>query len=399
VVSTALRRTGWNSDGTSVPVQDSRFAGWLVDSVRSGLVAIDAAGAVAALNAAAHRVLGCGGGDPSSVIGLDCREALAAQPVVAERLLEALDGAERPSRAELTLAPHGDRPALTIGYTIAAVRDAAGAVAGAVLQFRDLTPYERSAEQERLRERLAALGEMAAGLAHEIRNPLAGMEILTGLLRRRLQQQPEELALVNELTAEIRRVAQTVTDSLEFVRPMELRRDPVDPVELLEESLARARSRVPFDVEIQRDYAETLWPLRADGERLESVLTNLIVNAFEAMLGAASAPARVSLGVHVEAAFGVETAAERAPAELVFTVADTGPGIPEELRERVFYPFFTTKQRGSGVGLAQAQKIVVGHGGRLELSTEPGRGSTFRVHIPLAPDAVQTPDGEQRASA
>jgi signal transduction histidine kinase len=382
-----------------VPVHDSRYAGWLIDSVRSGLVAIDAQGAVAALNTAGHRVLGCAGGDPTAVIGRDCRAALAAQPVVAERLLEALDGAERPSRAELTLASRGDRPALTIGYTIAAVRDAAGAVAGAVLQFRDLTPYERSAEQERLRERLAALGEMAAGLAHEIRNPLAGMEILTGLLRRRLQQQPEELALVNELSAEVRRVAQTVTDSLEFVRPMELRRDPVDPVELLEESLARARARVPFAVEIQRDYAETLLPLRADAERLESVLTNLIVNAFEAMLAAASAPARVSLGVRVEAALGVEAPGERAPAELVFTVADTGPGIPDELRERVFYPFFTTKQSGSGIGLAQAQKIVVGHGGRLELSTESGPGSTFRVRIPLAPEALQTLESEQRSSA
>ena len=371
-----------------MPVRDSRYAGWLVDSVRSGLVAIDADGAVAALNAAGHRVLGCAGDDAASVLGRDCREALAAQPVVVARLLEALDGAERPSRAELTLAARGDRPGLTIGYTISAVRDAAGAVAGAVLQFRDLTPYERSAEQERLRERLAALGEMAAGLAHEIRNPLAGMEILTGLLRRRLQQQPEEVALVSELTTEIRRVAQTVTDSLEFVRPMVLRRDPVDPVELLEESLARARSRVPFDVEVQRDYAETLLTLRADGERLESVLTNLIVNAFEAMHGAGSRPACVSLGVRIEPPEAVEAPSERAPAELVFTVADTGPGIPDELRERVFYPFFTTKQSGSGVGLAQAQKIVVGHGGRLELSSEAGRGSTFRVRLPLLSEAA-----------
>ncbi len=339
---------------------------------------------MAALNAAGHRILGCQGDGATAMIGRDCREALVAQPVVAERLLEALDGAERPSRAELTLEPRGGLPALTIGYTIAAVRDGGSSIAGAVLQFRDLTPYERSAEQERLRERLAALGAMAAGLAHEIRNPLAGMEILAGLLRRRLQHQPEDVALVNELSAEVRRVAQTVTDSLEFVRPMELRCDPVDPVGLLEESLARARSRVPFAVDIERDYAEALLPLCADAERLESVLTNLIVNAFEAMLGAGSAPARLSLGLRVEAPFGSEGSGERPPPELVFAVADTGPGIPEELRERVFYPFFTTKQRGSGVGLAQAQKVVVGHGGRLELVSEFGHGATFRVRLPLA---------------
>lgn len=361
-----------------MPVRDAGYAGSLLDSIRSGLIAIDASGAVAALNAIGHRVLGCVGADRDDALGRDCREVLAGQPTVAQRLLEALDGIEPPSRAELSL----DRAGPTIGYTVSTIRDRHGAVVGAVLQFRDLTPYERNAEQQRLRERLAALGEMAAGLAHEIRNPLAGMEILTGLLRRRLVGREEELALVNELTAELHRVAQTVTDSLEFVRPVALRSEPVDPVEVLEESLARARSRVPFDVDVRRDYAETLPPLRADGERLEGVLTNLIVNAFEAMHFAGSAPACVSLGVRVaesESVFGAES-----DADMVFSVADTGPGIPAELRERIFYPFFTTKQRGSGVGLAQAQKIVAGHGGRLELESEPGAGATFRVRIPLA---------------
>ena len=363
-----------------MPVRDSQYAGWLVGSIRSGLVGIDASGAIAALNAAGHRLLGCAGGDPRDAIGRDAREVLAAQPIVAQRLLAALDGVERPGRAELALAERGGRPGPTIGYTLTAVRDEAGAVQGAVLQFRDLTPYERSAEQERLRERLAALGEMAAGLAHEIRNPLAGMEILTGLLRRRLAEQPEELALVNELAAEIRRVAETVTESLEFVRPVALRDDPVDPVEVLEESLARARARVPFAGEVERDYPERLPALRADGERLEAVLTNLIVNALEAMEGGPAGAPRVRLGLRVEPGGDDETAAE-----LVFTVADSGPGIPEELRERVFYPFFTTKQRGSGVGLAHAQKVVAGHGGSLELESAPGQGATFRVRLPLGP--------------
>jgi signal transduction histidine kinase len=254
-----------------------------------------------------------------------------------------------------------------------------------VIQFRDLTPYERSAEQERLRDRLAALGEMAAGLAHEIRNPLAGMEILTGLLRRRLQEQPEEGALVNELTSELHRVAETVSASLEFVRPVALRCDPVDPVEVLEESLARARARAPFEGDVERDYAEALPELRADGERLESVLTNLMVNAMEAMEGAGSRPRSLRLGVRVESTEEAEGGAERdgGARELVFTVGDSGPGIPDELRERIFYPFFTTKQRGSGVGLAQAQKIVAGHGGRLELDDTSARGATFRVRLPL----------------
>jgi signal transduction histidine kinase len=368
-----------------VPVRDSLYAGWLMGSIRSGLVAIDETGVLAALNDSAHRLLGCPGAGADAVIGQDCRAVLAGQPVLLDRLLATLDGNEAPGRAELSLVGRGARPGPTIGYTAATVRDETGAVRGAVLQFRDLTPYERTAEQDRLRDRLAALGEMAAGLAHEIRNPLAGMEILTGLLRRRLGDQPEALALVQELSAEIRRAAQTVTESLEFVRPVALRCDLVDPIELLEESLALARSRVPFDGDVERDYAELLPALHADGERLECVLTNLLVNAMEAMEEAKSEPRWLRLGVRVERAEDLDAGAEREP-ELVFSVADAGPGIPDELRERVFYPFFTTKEAGTGVGLAQAQKIIAGHGGRLELSGDGDGGALFRVRLPLAPD-------------
>ena len=370
------------SDEARVPVRDSRYAGWLVGSIRSGLVAIDETGALAALNDAAHRLLGCAGEGADAVIGRDCRTALAGQPALLDRLLSTLDGHEAPGRAELSLVGRGDRPGPTIGYTAAPVRDETGAVRGAVLQFRDLTPYERTAEQERLRDRLAALGEMAAGLAHEIRNPLAGMEILTGLLRRRLGEHPEELALVHELSAEIRRAAQTVTESLEFVRPVALRCDVVDPIELLEESLAKARARVPFGGDVERDYAELLPALHADGERLESVLTNLMVNAMEAMEEAKSDPRWLRLGVCVERGEDLDAGAERDP-EFVFSVADAGPGIPEELRERVFYPFFTTKEAGTGVGLAQAQKIIAGHGGRLELTGDTRGGALFRVRLPV----------------
>lgn len=371
-----------------MPVRDSRYAGWLVGSIRSGLVAIDETGALAALNDAAHRLLGCRGERADAVIGQDCRDVLAGQPALLDRLLETLDGHEAPGRAELSLVGREDRPGPTIGYTSAPVRDEQGAIRGAVLQFRDLSPYERRAEQERLRDRLAALGEMAAGMAHEIRNPLAGMEILTGLLRRRLGEQPEELALVHELSAEIRHAAQTVTESLEFVRPVALRCDVVDPIELLEESLAKARLRVPFAGDVERDYADLLPETHADGERLESVLTNLMVNAMEAMEDAKSDPRWLRLGVRVERGEDVDAGAERDP-ELVFSIADAGPGIPEELRERVFYPFFTTKEAGTGVGLAQAQKIIAGHGGRLELTADPRGGALFRVRLPVSANELQ----------
>lgn len=374
---------------------DPRFLGWLVDSMRSGLVAIDGTGGVTALNPGARQMLGVEG----PVLGRPSREVLRTQPTLARLLEGALDGRQRPSRAELVLEPVGGLPGATIGFTLDTVRDAAGSVRGAALVFRDLTPFEREDEQDRLRDRLAALGQMAAGLAHELRNPLTGMEVLVGLLKRRLAGQPEELALLAELTNEVRTLSRTVTESLEFVRPVRLQRDPVDPVELLEESLALARSRVPFAGAIERDYDEQLPELLADAEQLRGVGTNLIVNALESM---ASCPRpdghRLRLGLRVQTieretweVSSREHEEQRTPGvsrELVISVTDTGSGVDHELRERVFHPFFTTKDGGSGVGLAHAQKVVASHGGALEVDGQPGQGAIFRVRVPIGDEGA-----------
>jgi signal transduction histidine kinase len=256
--------------------------------------------------------------------------------------------------------------------------------------FRDLAPIERRDEQERLRERLAALGQMAAGMAHEIRNPLAGMEVLAGLLRRRLADRPEEQALLGELLGELRAVARTVAASLEFVRPAVPARTSVDPVALLEEALAQALALVPFAGAIERDYDARGPTLQADAEQLRTALVNLLQNALEAMAELRAPAARLRLAVR-----GREPEREDgggAPAEVEIRIRDDGPGVPAELREKVFYPFFTTKRKGSGVGLATAQKIVAAHGGHLELESgagdpaggEAGPGAGFRIRLPAA---------------
>ncbi|MCC6643029.1 MAG: PAS domain-containing protein [Deltaproteobacteria bacterium] len=365
---------------------DPRFLGWLLDSMRSGLVAIDRAGVVVRVNPGARRMLGLAG----RVVGQPCRDALPGQPAIASMLESALDGRERPSRAELVLEPAAGESARTIGFTLDPVRSPEGEVSGAVLVFRDLTPFERQDEQERLRDRLAALGQMAAGLAHELRNPLAGMEVLAGLLKRRLAGRPEELAMLAELSTELRSLSRTVTESLEFVRPLRLAREKVDPVGMLEEALALARSRVPFEGAIERAYDEDVPEILADAEQIRAVETNLIVNAFEAMHGFTRPEGhRLRLGLGVGARREVPATGETTSAhELLITVCDSGPGIESELRERVFHPFFSTKPRGSGVGLAHAQKVVASHGGLLELDGHPGQGAVFRIRLPIEAEAI-----------
>ena len=251
--------------------------------MRSGLVAIDADARVVGLSSEARRILGCPEGPLEALLGRPCQEVLAAQPAVLAGLRGALDGRDRASRAELVLAPVNGRPARTIGFTLLCVRDPSGAARGAAMVFRDLTPFERMDEQDRLRDRLAALGQMAAGLAHAIRNPLASMEVLAGLLKRQLGDRPEERFLVEDLLGELRDLAGTVTASLEFVRPVSISRAPCDPKAILEASLGLARARVPFSGAIERDYADPLPRLAADADELRAALTDLLVNALEAM--------------------------------------------------------------------------------------------------------------------
>jgi len=355
-------------------IRDPDFASWMFGSVRSGLVAIDADGGVVGLSPDARLILGCPEGPLEALLGRPCEEILAAQPAVLTRLREALDGRDRPSRAELVLERVNRRPARTIGFTLLNVRDPSGAVRGAAMMFRDLTPFERMDEQDRLRDRLAALGQMAAGLAHAIRNPLASMEVLAGLLKRQLGDQPEELSLVEELMGELRALAGTVTASLEFVRPVSISRVPCDPEALVEASLDLARARIPFTGAIQREYAGALPRLAVDADALRGALTDLLVNALQAMAEGGAEEDRLVLHLEVE-----DAGDERR--ELGIRISDSGPGIPEELRERIFYPFFTTKEGGSGVGLANAQKVILSHGGSIQV--ESGPGATVCVRLPV----------------
>lgn len=345
------------------------FEAMILGSMSSGVVAIDLDGVVRVLNASAQQVLGAPAGAPEAALGGACRQVLAAQPGVARLLLGALERKSPISRGELSLEGGG----ASIGLTLGPVRDARGRVRGAGMIFRDLAPIERQDERARLRERLAALGEMAVGLAHAIRNPLAGMEVSAGLLRRRLAPDSEERELLDELLEEMRAMSRSVSQSLEFVRPAPPELTRVDPVRLLEEACQTARARVAFDGVVQRAWQDELPVLEADAEQLRTALTDLIVNALQALDGRGC----LALSVHAE-----PVGSGAGPPDLILAIADDGPGVPDELREKIFHPFFTTKEDGSGVGLANARKVVASHGGRLELTSAASGGACFQVRLP-----------------
>jgi len=349
-----------------------RLPAQLLASLSSGVVAIDERGEVVLVNAAAARILAIDPAAARAARGRASEQLLGAEPALLGLLRGVLAGQPAVSRAELALGSRSSDPdaVATIGLTLSPIRDGRGRLRGAAALFRDLAPIEREVERERQRDRLAALGQTVAGLAHEIRNPLAGMEVIGGLLRRRLADRPEESSLVADLLGQLRRVAATVSECLDFVRPPALAAAALELAPLLEEALALARLRAPFEGEVQRDYAAGLPRVSADPHKLRVVLTDVIANALEAMEGAGV----LTLALALRPA---------APARsVVIGISDTGPGVAEELREKIFYPFFTTRERGSGVGLANAQKVIAAHGGQLELVSKPGGGAHFEIRLP-----------------
>jgi len=352
-----------------VPTNEAdAFSDWLLGSLRTGLLAVDCESRLVRLSPEAARVLELT--DTASPLGRPASEVLAAHPSLVTLLGEALRGHELPPRAELELALAGGRERRPIGFTLVPVRDAGGALRGAALLFRDLTPFERQDEQARLRERLAALGQMAAGLAHEIRNPLASIQVLLELLKRSLTGSGD-VELVDETLGELEALTRIVNGSLEFVRPHAAMRAPVEMETLVGEALRRARARVPFEGAVEVAVEPGLAP-SLDALQLESVLVNLVANAFEAMRDHPRPEGH-----------RLELAAATVDGELRLSVADSGAGVPPENRERIFYPFFTTREQGTGVGLAEVHKAVASHGGSVEVRDRVGGGAVFVIHLPL----------------
>ncbi len=220
-------------------------------------------------------------------------------------------------------------------------------------------------------ERLAALGQLTAGLAHEIRNPLGTIKTSAEMLLERLPA-GNELAqeLAGYVSTEVDRANSLITRFLEFARPIQLRLAPTDLNALTDSAIGQLGHQSPSATQrIHRNYDPSIPLIQADSELLERVIFNLISNALQA------SPDDATVTVKTLAAAGcVELA-----------VIDRGSGIRPEHREQIFNPFFTTKPTGVGLGLAITAKIVDEHNGRISLQSEPGRGSTFVVSLPLPP--------------
>jgi signal transduction histidine kinase len=348
----------------------------LVWNLRNGVLAVTRAGNIAVMNAVAYRILGLA--PRTTDIGRPFAEVLRHVPDVTRILAGAFELSHLPNRAELRLKTTGK----VIGYTLSQVLDPEGRLTGATLFFKDLTRVEQLEERERLRDRLAALGEMAAAIAHEVKNPLAGIEVMAGILKRQLTESEDAQSILRDIIKEAKMANAIVVEVLNFVRPIRLQVERISLADVVHDAISLAESHVPRGkVQLALDLPEDLAPIQGDPHQLRQLFTNLLTNAFEALGGAGN----VGLAAHqlsTEEESG-GTDAQSVPMIQV-EVTDDGPGMPADVMDRIFSPFFTTKPQGSGLGLAIVRKIVDAHDGRIDVSARPNGGTRFRVTLPVS---------------
>jgi signal transduction histidine kinase len=351
-------------------VNTDAFFRHIVSGMRNGVLAITRDGRVALINDEAYRIFGVP--PVAHAVGQPLATLLKDHPDVVRVLVGAFDLHHLPNRVEMRLKPSNK----VIGYTLAFVRDDDGHVIGASMFFKDLTRVEQLEERERLRDRLAAVGEMAAVIAHEVKNPLAGIEVMAGLLRRKMPDAPDAQVVLSDIINEAKMANAIVQEVLDFVRPIRLQVEHTAVADAVQGAIQLADTKARRGtIAVNVTLADGLPNINADQHQITQVFTNLLMNAYEAMGGAG----HVTISAD---RLRLDDGGEGREAVLV-EITDDGPGIAPDVAEKVFDPFFTTKAQGSGLGLAIVRKIVDAHDGRIDLRTSPGQGTTIRVTLPV----------------
>lgn len=361
-----------------------------VDSLLSGLLTTDSEFRVTSFNPEAERITGA---DADAVAGAHLDEVIPGVCALIRCLRREGGRLELAPRSRLQYRNRWGRE-LFLGVGGSLLRDESRRPVGNVVIFQDVTEIVEMERELRRSERLAAVGEMAAKMAHEIRNPLAAISGSIQVLQKDMSPATsgdlEPARLMDIVVSETDRLNDLIADFLHYARPRPPRIEEVSVPAMLEELFKMLGSLRPEGVvmksQVSRDFV-----ISADADQLRQVLWNLCLNAFQAMpdggrllVAADSVPAPSTQGSsrpdRSEGGAGDDERVERPWVEI--TVSDSGVGIDRESQERIFEPFYTTKSKGTGLGLATVHRIVEAHGGILRVASEPGEGTAVGVAFP-----------------
>lgn len=343
----------------------------IIANIPSGVMTLDLHGRIISFNEAAQRITGYSAG---ALCDRPWTESLFAACAALGPFFEAPDAAI-PQHAILEQIRRQDGRRIPVGIGLSPLRDEAGSILGLVVIFQDLTERMRLEEQLRQTDRLAAVGQLAAGIAHEIRNPLAAISGCVQLLQDEGAATARHRRLLDIVLRETERLKLITGQFLDSSRPRPVAVRPCPLAPVLEEVVAlleQSHGRHPATTISLEGPRDPGLALRADADLLKQIFWNICLNALEAMPRGGHLAIRASSRQETEAAWGI------------VEFADSGGGIPAETMGRLFDPFFTTKDGGTGLGLSIARKIAESLGGAITVENRPGEGATFRVAVPLA---------------
>lgn len=338
------------------------FTDILVSSLPVGLIATDSQGVIRVCNDAAGEILGMDAGRIQGKMPEICL------PPGLAKMFAGNDGGKKAERQKEILLDVDPQKPMTLNLASIVVRDTDGGLAGEVLLIRDLTGVKLLEKELRRSERLAALGKMAAGVAHELRNPLSSIKGLAVLLQSQLSATGCGVENAEILVKEVDRLNRSIGELLDYARPGQLKKEPTRIGDIIQKTVSLVQvDAESYKISVTVRLAEDLPEVCVDPDKLKQVLLNLLLNAIQAMPDG-----------------GILTVkAEWEGRMIVVDIHDNGMGITPENLQRVFDPYFTTKSTGTGLGLALSAKIVEEHGGSIKISSVPNEYTEVRLTLPI----------------
>ncbi len=354
----------------------------IIQSLDSGLLTIDLEGKINFLNRTAEKIL------RRKEEGLRNQSIYDLFPKMNEVMEEirkkSLQEPPQYQRYETTLIDEKGHK-IYLGFSISPLTDPDGNIIGYTLIFQDITRFKEMEEQMKRFDRMAAIGSLAAGLAHEIRNPLASLSGSIQMLKSELSLDESQSHLMEIILRESERLNALITDFLLFAHPPQTRPQPVEIDRILEETLELFSHSPSFHegIRLIRSYPDQIGPVVVDPDQIRQVLWNLLINASQSLSNGGEIRVRLEKGNPSlwREALPFFSSKESNP-WVKISIEDTGTGIPPEEKEKIFEPFYTTKENGTGLGLAIVHKIVENHKGLIKVESEMGKGSTFTVFLP-----------------
>ena len=354
----------------------------IIQSLDSGLLTIDLSGKINFLNRTADKILSRNEGKLKDTSIYDLFPKINTMIEQAKKR----DSASSPDYQRYeTLLSDCDGRKIYLGFSISPLTDPEGSLIGHTLIFQDITKFKEMEEEMKRVDKMAAVGLLAAGMAHEIRNPLASLSGSIQILESELTLDDHQKHLMEITLRESERLNALITDFLLFAQPPQTRKIPYPMGRILEETIDLFTHSPSFHngIHIQRPSAREEIHASIDPDQMKQVFWNLFINAAQSMSNGGKIQVRMGRGNACAVTDLPLSSQLRGKEWAKISIIDSGNGMAQEEKEKIFEPFFTTKENGTGLGLSIVHKIIENHNGLIKVESELGRGSTFTIYLPV----------------